>query len=57
MDEIDIWEMSEVRIKVFRRKLTSFLYTAVFLYSVVSLKITYQGTPQASLSPVEVIQI
>ena len=47
-DKIDIWEISEVRIKDFTRKLTSFVWTAVFLCSVVSLRITCQETPQAS---------
>ena len=33
-DNIDIWEISEVRIKVFTKKPTSFLWTAVILCSV-----------------------
>ena len=56
-DKIDILEISELRIKVFTKELSSFLWTAVFLCSVVSLRITYQETPQASLSSVKVFQI
>ena len=43
-DKTDIWEISKVRIEVFTRKLTSFLWTAVFLCSVVSLRVTNQET-------------
>ena len=43
-DKTDIWEISELRIKVFTKKLTSFLWTAVFLCSLVSLGITYEET-------------